>query len=131
MSQVREQGYSVFVVRGNFPAAAIESDPQKLQQAADACKPGAADSSGGEQAELKPSFNAFSGQGQSLSSSAGPSAAQTIDPELAAMAAADPELAAAIAASLSAMEPPPPKEMTEAEKKAEMRAKRLAAFDKK
>jgi ataxin-3 len=130
MSQVRDQGYSVFVVRGNFPAAAIESDPQKLQEAADACRPGAAEgSSSGHAVEAKATFNAFSGQGQSLST-APPSAAPQIDPELAAMAEADPELAAAIAASLSTMEEAP-KEMTEAEKRAEMRAKRLAAFDKK
>ena len=38
LEQNRAQGYSIFVVRGNFPPADIEARPKELQKAVDACR---------------------------------------------------------------------------------------------
>jgi hypothetical protein len=126
IEQVRAQGFSVFVVRGQFRPTAIERDPVKLRAAADACKPGAPTPSGSS-GGTEQSFQAFGGQGQSLAAPA-PSPAFEIDPSLLAAAENDPELAAAIASSLSQEMPPPKKELTPEERRAEMREKRLAAL---
>jgi hypothetical protein len=140
IEQVRNTGYSIFVVRGNFPATAIERDPAKLNAAAQKCKLGESNSgvsTSGSSNEgttnAPPSFSAFSGHGQTLAAPAPSPAFSGLDADLMAAAAADPELAAAIAASLSAQQvpPQPKKEMTDAERRADMRAKRLAALDRK
>lgn len=133
MEQVKNTGYSIFVVRGNFPAAAIELEPAKLKAAAEKCKrddSSGVSASGSSKEEAKDSYSAFSGHGQTL---AAPAPAPALDADLMAAAAADPELAAAIAASLSEQQhqPPAKRQMTDAERRAEMRAKRLAALDRK
>ena len=38
LEQNRAQGYSIFVVRGNFPPVDIETRPRDLQAAVDACR---------------------------------------------------------------------------------------------
>ena len=38
LDQNRQEGYSIFVVRGDYPPAEIESKPRDLQAAAEACR---------------------------------------------------------------------------------------------
>ena len=119
----QEKGYSIFCVRGPFPASPLENDADALAAAVRACDDVEAKAKGGADAnKAEPAFNAFAGPGQTLS------AQPQIDPDLAAAAANDPELAAAIAMSMSEMQAnAPPKKKAEDDMD-EIRRKRLARF---
>ena len=122
----QDMGYSIFAVRGAFPAVALERDARALDAAAAACDAHGDDAaSRGSKGASKaaPAFNAFSGSGNTLAAPPQPD----IDPELAAAAADDPELAAAIAMSVSEMAPKAPKKAA-ADDMDEIRRKRLARF---
>ncbi len=125
VEQVVAQGFSVFVVRGRFQRTEIENNPAKLRAAANACKAMNLPSTSNE-SSTEPTFKAFGGKSRSL---AAPAPAVEIDASVLAAAENDPELAAAIAASLSETTPVPKKELTPEERRAEMRAKRLAALE--
>ncbi|KAJ8601615.1 hypothetical protein CTAYLR_007253 [Chrysophaeum taylorii] len=114
------QGYSIFVVRGPYPATPLETQPAALRAAVDFCKlaAGASRDDGSSKPRPDASFAAFSGTGQRLQ---GPA----VDPDLAAAAQADPDLAAAIAMSLSDASAPRRDAKDDAD---EIRRKRLARF---
>lgn len=108
LSQMKQDGYTVFVVRGRWNPARIESDRRALDALVAACKDGGISGAVGGGAAAKPSAaaTAFQGAGYSLK---GPSQEEkaAADAALAAAlaasgvdASADPELAAAIAESL-------------------------------
>lgn len=151
LAQMKQDGYSVFVVRGRFPACQIETDRRRLEALVAACKEGGmsgAVQAGRSAAAAAPSA-AFQGSGYSLS---GPSQAERAEREealAAALAASgvdpgtDPELAAAIAESLgmtaaagggggrggaTAVSEPETEEEKRAREQREMRDKRLAAL---
>ncbi|KAJ1459492.1 Josephin-domain-containing protein [Pelagophyceae sp. CCMP2097] len=119
-AQQRNDGYTIYVVRGRFPRAKLDNDRARLQAAIEACKFQAGGPAPSGQ-KTAPGFAAFAGQGQTLS------APPPLDPELAAAAAADPELAAAIAMSLSENDRNKPS-TTAQDDAAEIRRKRLARF---
>ena len=139
------EGYTIYVVRGDFPATPFDggdAGARKAAEAADACRRAEAagmatqPGGGGAAAPAKPAFDAFSGAGRSLggeaadaAAAAAAAAAPEIDPELLEAAANDPELAAAIAQSLEHPAPAPaPPAKTAEEERDEMRRKRLARF---
>lgn len=115
VSDATKEGYSVFVVRGEFPRCALEDDHKKLLEAVQGC------------GHYRQGHCLFAGEGQSLGGGSSQPAAAAIDPELAAAAANDPELAAAIAASM-ADAAPQVAARSAADEKEEMRRKRLARF---
>jgi len=113
------EGYTLFVIRGEYPRSSLETDNKKLLEAVQGC------------GHMQQTHCLFTGQGHTLggtAQSAPSSAAATVDPELLAMAEHDPELAAAIAASLETSQPPAPASPPAAESADEMRRKRLARF---
>lgn len=116
IAQAAANGYSVFVVRGRFPLAAIEQTPNRLKAAADACSAG-----GG--ASARPIFDAFTGAGQTLSGGAA-APALALPADVAALQATDPELAAALVASMADAAP----KRSAEDEAAEVRRKRLARF---
>ena len=152
LAQMKQDGYSVFVVRGRFPACQIETDRRRLEALVAACKEvgmSGAVQAGRSAAAAAPSA-AFQGSGYSLS---GPSQAERAEREgalAAALAASgvdpgtDPELAAAIAESLgmtaaaggggcgggatAVSAGPETEEEKRAREQREMRDKRLAAL---
>lgn len=133
LQQLGASGYSVFVVRGAFPPAPIEQRPDRLRAAADACRDGGGGGGGGAVSrgggDGGVDFNAFSGQGYSLSATPAPAAptAAALPDNIAEIQQSDPELAAALVASLGdagAGAPPKPAE----DSAEEMRRKRLARF---
>jgi len=105
-----DMGYSIFVVRGAYPRAALAAAVDACAEPPDAAAPPDADR-----------FAAFSGTGQRLSAPDEPQ----IDPSLQAAALDDPDLAAAIAASIADN---PPRRRDAKEDAAEIRRKRLARF---
>lgn len=142
LSQMKQDGYSVFVVRGRWNPARIESDRKALDALMAACKEGGVSGAvgGGSSAKPTAAATAFQGAGYSLT---GPSQEEkaAADKALAAALAAsgvdanaDPELAAAIAESLrmemgggggASAAAAPAEALDPAE---EMRRKRLARF---
>ena len=116
-----EQGYSIFAVRGAYPAHALDRDAAALKAAVAACDAHGA-GGGPAPAAAAPAFDAFSGSGRSMAD------APPLDPELAAAAAADPELAAAIAMSMSEAAARAPPKKAAADDVDEIRRKRLARF---
>lgn len=119
IKQAAANGYSVFVVRGKFPPAAIERTPNRLKAAYEACTTGAAGSD-------RPIFESFTGAGQTLSGGRRAEAAP-MPAHVAALQATDPELAAALMASMADSAPAAPKRSAE-EEAAEVRRKRLERF---
>mmetsp|Transcript_12068 Transcript_12068/g.31577 ORF Transcript_12068/g.31577 Transcript_12068/m.31577 type:complete len:222 (+) Transcript_12068:405-1070(+) len=125
LEQLGASGYSVFVVRGAFPAVALESQPERLRAAAEACRDGGGGGGGAvARPGAPPDFNAFSGQGYSLSAAP---ATPALPDNIAELQRTDPELAAALVASLGDQPAAQPAKTAE-ESAEEMRRKRLARF---
>mmetsp|Transcript_39325 Transcript_39325/g.47649 ORF Transcript_39325/g.47649 Transcript_39325/m.47649 type:complete len:308 (+) Transcript_39325:135-1058(+) len=131
LQQFQADGYSIFIVQGDYPVCELEKPHKKkeLKEAAEACTESTAFSGGAINQPAESSTTAFTGSSNSLRGGPAPSSAPAadIDP---AMYADDPELAAAIAASLQDVQPtpqptPPEPSIDPAE---EMRRKRLARF---
>jgi len=124
LTQQRDAGYSIFVVRGSFPALPLESDASALRRAARACEeagPGSSASSSKTATTNATDFQAFKGSGSRLAGEKG----SCLDPSLLLAAQRDPELAAAIAASLDHQDALPRDAKQDAD---EIRRKRLARF---
>lgn len=128
LEQLRSKGYSVYVVRGNYPSTRLEEDPAALRAAIDACRAADGDFLAGARKSGQgagPAFRAFEGAGNSLK----PKAAPMPMAEVEVIAAEDPELAAALAASMEDMKTAPaPATRSAAEEAEEMRRMRLARF---
>uniref|UniRef100_A0A7S0EJB0 ubiquitinyl hydrolase 1 n=1 Tax=Hanusia phi TaxID=3032 RepID=A0A7S0EJB0_9CRYP len=119
LMQMKNDGYSVFVVRGSFPQTSIERDSRKLEELVRECSD--VQLSGAVAAQKKATPSAFSGSGYSLKED------NTAEIQAAFASAGvnpqeDPELAAAIAESLKFQAPQALDPMEE------MRRKRLQRF---
>jgi ataxin-3 len=133
--EAQRLGYSTFVVRGALPPARIEAQPDRLRRAIAACTEASASGGsiinrgaggGGGGGGAAPGFDAFSGQGQTLSTKPA-AAAAVVSPEVEALRSTDPELAAALIASMADSGTAAPKRSAEDEA-AEVRRKRLERF---
>lgn len=115
-----DQGYSIFVVRGNFPPTPLDNDKDALARAVAACAENDDERRNDGPVAATSKFTAFSGEGQRLD-------AIQVDPALAEAARGDPELAAAIAASIADTQPTHSSRDAKHDA-AEIRRKRLARF---
>uniref|UniRef100_A0A7S4UKW6 ubiquitinyl hydrolase 1 n=1 Tax=Guillardia theta TaxID=55529 RepID=A0A7S4UKW6_GUITH len=121
LMQMKNDGYSVFVVRGNFPQTSIEKDNRRLEELVQACSDNQLSGPVASQSKTTAS-SAFSGSGYSLQEDNSAEiqaafASAGVDPQ------EDPELAAAIAESLMFQAPQVAVDPVE-----EMRRKRLQRF---